>query len=220
MALASYKKEFFDFVLAEKALGFGEFTLKSGRKSPYFFNAGIFDSGEAIFRLGQYYAQRVVEEGIDFDLIYGPAYKGIPLAVTMAIALARDQQMNKGYVFNRKEAKEHGDKGILVGKEPVDGDQVLIIDDVFTTGGTKIEAVELLKNIANVDISGLVIALDRMEKSIDDEDAILDFTQKYGVPVLAIATVRELVEYLAEKGLQAEQEKIEAYLKKYGVTDR
>jgi orotate phosphoribosyltransferase len=222
-----YKEDFIRFLLKTNALKFGEFTLKSGRKSPYFLNAGGFDTGETIGRLGTFYASKLKEEfGEDFDVLYGPAYKGISLAVTTAIALANKFGISKNYSFNRKEEKGHADKGIIVGAAIKDGDRVVILDDVFTTGETKEETIELLKQVANVKYTCVLIAVDRKEVGADGKSAIKEFEKKYSIPVISIVTVHEIVELLYNKNIDGKiyindelKAKIDAYLKEFGVKE-
>lgn len=217
-----YQKQFIDFLVQNKALQFGEFTLKSGRISPYFFTTGKFDTGAAIGRLGHYYAAAIAEQfkhADGIDVIFGPAYKGIPLAVAAATSLAAEFGMDDvGYTFDRKEVKDHGDKGAVVGHEIQDGDRVVIVDDVFTTGATKEEAVNLLRKTAKVDIRGLVIAVDRKERGKDGENAIAEFTKKTGVHVHAIVTIHDILEHLAGTVIDDEMaQHITAYLTQYGI---
>ncbi|EKE14862.1 MAG: Orotate phosphoribosyltransferase [uncultured bacterium] len=221
----SYKEEFIDFLVKKEALKFGGFKLKSGRLSPYFFTTGNFNTGESIYRLGYFYASEIVEEKIDFDVIFGPAYKGIPLAVTCAISLAKDFQTDKGYMFDRKEIKDYGDKSAFVGYEPKEGEKILLIDDVMTTGKTKEDALEKVKgNFGERECSCLLIAFNRQEKDEQGANALEEFEKKYGIPVKAIVTVREVIDYLHNKEIDSKvylddetKEKLENYLKEYGV---
>ncbi|MBU2229614.1 orotate phosphoribosyltransferase [Patescibacteria group bacterium] len=223
----NYKKGFIEFLVKSNALKFGEFTLKSGRISPYFFSTGNFNTGESIYKLGYYYAALIKEEVIDFDVIFGPAYKGIPLAVATSLALAKDFGMDKGYLFDRKEIKDYGDKSAFVGYEPESGQKVLLIDDVMTTGKTKEDAVNMVKeSFKNVSFSGLVIAFNRQEQNKDGNDALLEFEKSYGIPVKAIVTVREVIDVLYNQEVDGQvyiddrvKDKMEGYLSKYGVTN-
>lgn len=214
-----YQRQFINFLVETTALQFGEFTLKSGRVSPYFINTGKFDTGEAISRLGHFYAAAIhATFGSEVDAIFGPAYKGVPLAVAAASALHNDFQHNVGYVFDRKEAKVHGDKGATVGYALQDESRVVIVDDVFTTGATKEEAVALLKSVANVKIQGLVIAVDRKEQGKDGKNAIAEFTASSGIPVMAIVTIHDIVEHLTGSAIDdATAQRIRDYRTHYGI---
>lgn len=189
------------FLLESQALKFGDFTLKSGRKSPYFINAGAFNDGGKIARLGEFYAEKIaaeIEAGSlpgDIDTVFGPAYKGIPLAVSTAIALTGSHGMQVGYTFDRKEKKDHGDGGMMVGTQLADGMKVLLVDDVMTAGTAVREVVPKLKAEADVQIVGLVLSVDRMEKTKDsDLSAVKAVEAEFGFPVMAIANVREIFE--------------------------
>ena len=225
--MEKYKQDFIEFLATSGALE-GERKLKSGRLSPYFINSGRFNDGESPTRLGEAYAGAIAQgfKADDYDVIFGPAYKGITLASETAGALFRAHSVRKLFSFNRKEAKGHGDKGILVGHAIADGDKVLIVDDVFTTGGTKYEMLELLKSIAPAaKVAGLLICVDRMETGADGEDAIAVFSKKSGVPVSSIVNVREIVAHLHGREIGGKvyiddelKGKIEAYLQEYGVS--
>ena len=227
--MEEYKEEFIDFLLRERALLidiFNLFKLKSGRLSPHFINTAIFNNGESIAELGDFYARTIVDNfrEEDYDIIFGPAYKGIPLAVATAISL-QHLGINKGFSFNRKEPKGYGEatkqdkqKKWIVGKIE-DGDRILMVDDVLTTGGTKYEAINLLKSVADdLRFVGLVIAVDRKEVGPDGKDAIKQFEQKTGIPVISIVDILEIKTYLSEEGeiSEAELKGIDDYLKKYG----
>lgn len=221
-----YQKEFIDFLVESGALQFGTFTLKSGRTSPYFVNTGSFDTGAAIDRLGSFYAAAIVEHFGRVDTVYGPAYKGIPLAVAAAANLAKHHgQSAVGYTFDRKEAKDHGEGGGFVGRSLKNGDRVVMVDDVFTTGGTKLEAVAKISDAARVKIVGLVIAVDRMEQTPDGTNGIAAFTQATGIPVQAIVSVRDLLAYLPGRSVGGRMvldvpttARIEEYLTTYGLS--
>ncbi len=213
--MQNYQREFLDFALDVVVLRFGEFTLKSGRISPYFFNAGLFNTGASLARLGRYYAQAIVDSGIEFDVLYGPAYKGIPLAAVTAAALYDHHDRDVPYAFNRKEAKDHGEGGIIVGHELNGG--VLIIDDVISAGTSVRESVEIIKDLGATP-AGVVIALDRQERGKGERSAIQEVESDYGIPVASIVTLEQLVEYLGEKSDSEESlARIRAYRDEYGV---
>lgn len=213
--MQDYQKEFLDFALDVDVLRFGEFTLKSGRISPYFFNAGLFNTGAALARLGRYYAQTIVDSGIEFDLLYGPAYKGIPLAAVTCAALADHHNIDLPYAFNRKEAKDHGEGGTIVGS-PLKG-RILIIDDVISAGTSVRESVDIIK-AHDAEPAGVVIALDRQEKGQGEKSAIQEVQQDYGMPVTAIVTLADLITYLTEKSdTDKALTRIQAYRDQYGV---
>ncbi len=213
--MQAYQQEFLDFAIDVGVLRFGEFTLKSGRVSPYFFNSGLFDTGASLARLGRYYAQAVVNSGLEFEMIYGPAYKGIPLAASLAIALADQHERNVPYCFNRKEAKDHGEGGVIVGA-PLAG-RVLIIDDVISAGTSVRESVEIIK-AAGATPAGVVIALDRQERGRGETSAIQEVEKDYGLQVASIVRLQELAEFLADKSDQTEAlQAIEAYRSQYGI---
>ena len=222
--MQSYKKEFAEFLVRADALQFGEFTLKSGRISPYFFNSSKFNNGPLIEELGLFYAEAIAENVQNCTLIFGPAYKGIPLCVSSASALSGRLNKNIGYFFNRKEKKTHGDQGILVGQLPLARDSVVMVDDVITDGLTKIESVALIRELCGVDFSGVLVALDRMEKNSQGNDAIAEFQQKTGVPVWSIITIREICAYLKNRKIDGSVVlnestfiKIENYLAQHSV---
>ncbi|MBF0219457.1 MAG: orotate phosphoribosyltransferase, partial [Gammaproteobacteria bacterium] len=191
--MQAYKEEFIRFALANGVLKFGEFTLKSGRLSPYFFNAGLFNSGSQLAKLGRFYAAAIQDAGIHFDLLFGPAYKGIPLAVTTAVALADHHGVDTPYCFNRKEAKSHGEGGNLVGA-PMQG-RVLIIDDVITAGTAISESMEII-NQAGASASGVIIALNRQERGNGQHSAINEVETRYQLKVTSIITLHDLLSFL------------------------
>ncbi|HID47079.1 MAG TPA: orotate phosphoribosyltransferase [Chromatiaceae bacterium] len=213
--MQDYQKEFIEFSLNVGVLRFGEFTLKSGRLSPYFFNAGLFNTGAALARLGKYYAQAIVDSGIEFDVLYGPAYKGIPLAAVTAAALYDQHGKDVAYAFNRKEAKDHGEGGVIVG-HALEG-KVLIIDDVISAGTSVRESMDIIGQLG-AKAAGVVIALDRQEKGQGELSAIQEVERDYNIPVTGIIQLKDLVTFLEEKGDSPEQlQAIRAYRGKYGV---
>jgi len=213
--MQDYKKEFIEFALSCQVLRFGEFTLKSGRVSPYFFNAGLFNTGEALAKLGQYYAQALTDSGVQFDVLFGPAYKGIPLASSCAVALATQHNINTPYSFNRKEAKDHGEGGNIVGA-PLKGN-VLIIDDVITAGTAIREAMDIISNVG-AQAAGVLIALDRQEKGKGELSAIQEVEQQYNIPVSSIIKLADLIEYIKVKDeFKQYLPSVEAYRKEYGI---
>lgn len=213
--MQDYKREFIDFAIRNQVLRFGSFTLKSGRVSPYFFNAGLFNTGEHLSRLGRFYAAAIQDSGIDFDTLFGPAYKGIPLAAITTAALYEQHQRNIPYCFNRKEAKDHGEGGNIVGA-PLAG-KILIIDDVITAGTAIREALEII-NAAGAQAVGVVIALDRQEKGKGELSAIQEVKQNLGLQVASIITLADLMSYLKDDPAMTEHlEAIAAYREQYGV---
>ena len=213
--MAGQEQQFIEFALARGVLRFGDFTLKSGRKSPYFFNAGLFNSGAALADLGRFYAQAIVDYGLRFDVLFGPAYKGIPLAAVTAVALAEQHGIDTPYAFNRKEAKDHGEGGTIVGA-PLAG-RVLIIDDVITAGTAIGEAVDLIR-AHGAEPCGVVICLDRQERGAGTTSAIDEVKARHGLEVIAVATLRGLVANLADKPEMADAlSALTAYRDTYGV---
>jgi orotate phosphoribosyltransferase len=214
--MLDYQSDFIRFMLAAGALRFGDFTTKSGRKTPYFINTGAYRTGAHLEQLGAFYARAVVEaHGRDFDNLFGPAYKGIPLAVTTAIALA-EQGHDVAYCFNRKEEKDHGEGGILVGHTPVDGDRVLIVEDITTAGTAIREVVPLLRATAEIELAGLVVSVDRRERGLDDDRSALQaLAEQFDMPAFAIVTVHEIME-LAGLGPELVSA-MEVYLARHGV---
>ncbi len=213
--MQDYKREFIEFAIQNEVLRFGQFTLKSGRVSPYFFNAGLFNTGAQLDRLGRFYAAAIQDSGIDFDVLFGPAYKGIPLASAAAISLASAHDRNVPYCFNRKEAKDHGEGGNIVGA-PLQ-DRILIIDDVITAGTAIGEAMEII-DAAGAKATGVVIALDRQERGKGEHSAIQEVEQNFGLQVVSIITLADLITYLQNDESMIEPlEAIQAYRKEYGV---
>jgi len=210
-----YKREFIDLALELGVLRFGEFTLKSGRVSPYFFNAGLFNTGYAAARLGRYYAAAIADSGVNFDMLFGPAYKGIPLAALSAAALAEHQGMDVPYAFNRKEAKAHGEGGSIVGA-PLAG-KVLIVDDVITAGTAVREAYQLI-SASGAKVAGLAISLDRQERGQGSLSAVQELKQALGIPVVSIIRLNDLIDILEESSdYEKFLEPVLAYRKKYGT---
>ena len=213
--MSQNKSTFIDLAIQREALKFGEFTLKSGRISPYFFNAGFFNQGEDLAILGNCYAQTLVDNSADFDMLFGPAYKGIPLAAATAIALANNHKINVPICFNRKEAKTHGEGGNLVGA-PLQG-KVMIVDDVITAGTAIRESIEIIKN-AGAEPAGVLIALDRQEKGKTELSAIQEVERDYGLPVYAIISLADLQGYLASQPKLAQfSDSVSDYREKYGI---
>lgn len=220
-----YKKEFIAFMVRANVLTFGDFTAKSGRKTPYFVNTGNYKTGAQIAKLGEFYGACIKENlGEEFDVLFGPAYKGIPLAVTAASALYNKFGMDKNYCFNRKEVKDHGEGGSIVGHKLQDGERVLIIEDVITAGTAIRETLPVLNEAAKVNIVGAVISVDRMERGLGDKSAVQEVTENYGINVYPIVTVKEIIEALHNVPVDgkvyiddAMKEKMDNYIKQYGV---
>ena len=213
--MQAYKKEFIDLALELGVLRFGEFRLKSGRLSPYFFNAGLFNTGYALAKLGRYYAAAIAASGVRFDLVFGPAYKGIPLAALATAALAEHQDIDVPYAFNRKEAKAHGEGGNIVGA-PLAG-RVLIVDDVITAGTAVREACKIITS-AGADVAGLAISLDRQERGQGKLSAVQELRQSLGIPVVSIIQLNDLIDTLEESAEYEEYlEPVLAYRREYGV---
>ena len=212
--MSDFRQTFLEFALARDVLRFGEFVTKAGRKTPYFFNAGLFNDGESLRRLGQFYAEAYLASGMKCDQLFGPAYKGITLAATTAIALA-EKGHNLPYSYNRKEAKDHGERGAMVGAA-LKG-RVLVIDDVITDGGAKREAIELIRAHGAVP-AGVLIAFDRMERGRGTHSAVQELHQEFGIPVFAIATLDDLMALIGRRtDLAAHSRAVGAYREAYGV---
>jgi len=210
-----YQKEFIEFALQTGVLRFGSFTLKSGRQSPYFFNSGLFNSGVSLAKLGRFYAQTIAASGVEFDVLFGPAYKGIPLASTTVVALADQQQRDVPYVFNRKEKKDHGEGGQLIGAD-LQG-KVLIIDDVISAGTSVRESVDIIR-AAGAEPAGVIIALDRQERGQGELSAIQEVQAEHNIPVLSIISLNDLLGYLQNSDELAEfLPAVQAYREQYGV---
>lgn len=213
--MKAWQRQFIEFAINKQVLKFGEFTLKSGRKSPYFFNAGLFNTGRDLALLGRFYAQALVDSAIDFDLVFGPAYKGIPIATTTAVALADHHDRDVPYCFNRKEAKDHGEGGTLVGS-PLQG-RIMLVDDVITAGTAIRESMEIIA-AHNATLAGVLISLDRQERGRGQESAIQEVERDYGCKVISIITLKELISYLEEKPELADHlASVRAYRKEYGI---
>ena len=221
--MKQYQKDFVSFLIGNGALKFGDFTLKSGRQSPFFMNLGDLNSGDQLDELAYYYADAIVEEyGEDFDVVFGPAYKGIPLAAAIVVALFNNYDIKARYCSNRKEIKDHGDKGILLGAKLKDGDRIIIVEDVTTSGKSMDETVPILRAQANVEIVGSMVSLDRQEVGQGDKvTALEEISEKYGFPTAAIVTMDDVKEYLSETGQIDDEmkDKIEKYYKLYGVKE-
>jgi len=223
--MEAYKQEFIEFMVDSHVLKFGEFTLKSGRKSPFFMNAGAYVTGSQLKKLGEYYAKAIHDKyGDDFDVLFGPAYKGIPLSVVTAIAYSELYGKEIRYCSNRKEVKDHGDTGILLGSKIKDGDKVVIIEDVTTSGKSIEETFPIVKAQGDVEIIGLMVSLNRMEKGKGDKCALDEIKELYGMQANAIVTMDEVIEHLYNKPCQgkvviddAMKEKIDAYYAQYGA---
>ncbi|MCV4290402.1 orotate phosphoribosyltransferase [Pseudomonas capsici] len=213
--MQAYQRDFIRFAIDRGVLRFGEFTLKSGRTSPYFFNAGLFNSGSALSQLGRFYAAAVVDSGISFDVLFGPAYKGIPLAAATAVALAEHHSMDLPWCFNRKEAKAHGEGGSLVGA-PLTGN-VLIIDDVITAGTAIREVMQIIKG-QDATAAGVLIALNRQERGNGELSAIQEVERDFGIPVVSIVSLNQVLQFLADDPqLKQHLPAVEAYRAQYGI---
>lgn len=213
--MKDYQQDFIEFALQAGVLRFGSFTLKSGRVSPYFFNSGLFNSGKSLARLGRFYAQAIIESAISFDVLFGPAYKGIPLASTTVIALADQHGRDIPYVFNRKEVKDHGEGGQLVGAE-LNGN-ILIIDDVISAGTSVRESVNIIK-AENAQPTGVIIALDRQERGQGSLSAIQEVESQHQIPVISIICLEDLLSYLQQQPqLKQHLSAVEKYQLQYGV---
>ena len=224
--MENYKKEFIEFMVDSNVLKFGEFTLKSGRKSPFFMNASVYATGSQLKRLGEYYARAIHESfGDDFDILFGPSYKGIPLSVITAIAYSELYHKEVRYCSNRKEIKDHGDVGILLGSRLKDGDRVIIVEDVTTSGKSIEEVYPILKSQANVEIKGLMVSLNRLEKGMGEQkSAPEELKEKYGLEYSAIVTMQDVIECLYNRPFEGRiyiDDKVKAaldqYYEKYGV---
>ena len=223
--MEAYKQEFIEFMVESQVLKFGEFTLKSGRKSPFFMNAGAYVTGTQLKRLGEYYAKAIHDNyGLDFDVLFGPAYKGIPLSVATTMAISELYGVDIRYCSNRKEVKDHGDTGILLGSKIKDGDRVVIIEDVTTSGKSIEETFPIIQAQGDVQIKGLMVSLNRMERGKGTKSALEEIQETYGFPANAIVTMEEVIEYLYNKPCQGKviiddtmKAAIDAYYAEYGA---
>lgn len=223
--MESYKKEFIEFMVDCHVLKFGDFVTKSGRRTPFFVNTGFYRTGNQLKKLGEYYAKAIHDKfSLDFDVMFGPAYKGIPLAVTSAMAISEMYGKSVGYCSNRKEQKDHGEKGILLGSPLEDGDKVLIIEDVTTAGTSIQETLPIILDQGKVTIAGLVVSVDRMEKGQGDKSALEEIEEMYGFPTTAIVTMKEVVRHLYNKPYKGRvyldddiKNAIDAYYETFGV---
>ncbi len=210
-----YQEEFITFAIRQGVLKFGEFVLKSGRRSPWFVNTGLFNSGHSLARLGHYYGEALVNSRLEFDILFGPAYKGIPLVAATAIALSNDHDLDIPYVFNRKEAKDHGEGGTLIGAE-LKG-KAVIVDDVITAGTAIREAMTIIEN-SSASLAGVVIAVDREERGQGDVSAIREIEQAYGVSVTSIVKFSHIIEYMVHQGFAQDKiDAMQAYQLEYGL---
>lgn len=220
-----YKEEFIEFMLDCNVLKFGDFVTKSGRNTPFFINAGFYRTGTQLRRLGSYYAKAIAEKyGTDFDVLFGPAYKGIPLSVATTMAISEEYKKDIRYCSNRKEIKDHGEKGILLGGPIQDGDKVVIIEDVTTAGTSIRETMPILKAQGNIEVIGLVVSVDRMERGQGEKDALKEIEETYNIKSTAIVTMEEVVEHLYQHSYQGNividdtlKKAIDEYYQKYGV---
>ena len=223
--MEQYKEQFIDFMVEAGVLKFGDFTLKSGRKSPFFMNAGAYVTGSQLKRLGEYYARAIHDHyGLDFDVLFGPAYKGIPLGVATTIAISELYGVDVKYCSNRKEAKDHGDAGILLGSPLKDGDRVVIIEDVTTSGKSIEETFPILKAQGDIKITGLIVSLDRMERGKGEQGALKEVSELYGMPANAIVTMADVIERLYNRECGGKividdtiKAAIDVYYKEYGA---
>ena len=216
----TYKESFIKFMVECGVLTFGDFTLKSGRKAPYFVNTGNYKTGAQLAKLGEFYAECINENNIDVETLFGPAYKGIPLAVSAAVALYNKFGKEVSYCFDRKEVKDHGEGGMFVGKKLADGEKVVIIEDVMTSGKARREVMPKLKDTANVNVTGMVITVDRMEKALDSELSAVEQAYKdFGVKVYSIVNINDIIDAIRNGVVQGKEylDKMLEYREKYGV---
>lgn len=223
--MQQYKKDFIEFMIESNVLTFGDFVTKSGRKTPFFVNTGNYKTGSQLKKLGEFYAAAIKENfNEDFNIVFGPAYKGIPLSVTVTMALADKYGIDVSYCSNRKEVKDHGDTGILLGSKINDGDKILITEDVTTSGKSIYETMPIIKSQGNADVVGLVISVNRMEKGQGEKSALVELQEKYGFKACAIVTMEEVIDYLYNKEINGKviindeiKARIDDYYKIYGA---
>ena len=216
----TYKQQFIKFMVDNGVLRFGEFTLKSGRKAPYFINTGNYKTGSQLARLGKYYAACIQQNGLKAETLVGPAYKGIPLAVTTAVSLANDYGVDLNYCFDRKEVKDHGEGGLFVGKQLVDGEKVVLIEDVMTSGKALREMLPKLKAAADVQIAGMIISVDRMERGLESQlSAVQEVYKEFGVKVYSIVNMTDIIEAIESGIIEGKEylDKMKEYRATYGV---
>ncbi|MCR4672645.1 MAG: orotate phosphoribosyltransferase [Lachnospiraceae bacterium] len=223
--MEKYKEEFIEFMVDCEVLKFGDFVTKSGRNTPFFINTGFYRKGSQLFRLGKYYAQAIKEHyGTDFDVLFGPAYKGIPLSVATSMALSSEFGADIGYCSNRKEIKDHGDKGILLGTPLKDGDRVVIIEDVTTAGTSIEETLPIIKAQGDISVAGMIVSVDRMERGNGEKSALAQISEKYGFKTASIVTMKDVIERLYNRPYKGRiiiddrlKEAIDEYYVKYGA---
>ena len=218
----TYKEEFIKFMVDSGVLTFGDFTLKSGRKAPYFINCGNYKTGEQLAKLGGFYADCIADNKIPVETLFGPAYKGIPLSVAAAVALANNFDKDVNYCFDRKEVKDHGEGGLFVGRKPVDGEKIVIIEDVMTSGKALDEVYPKLKSAADVNITGMVITVDRQEKALNSEkSAVQNAKEKYGVDVYSIVTMTDIIKAIEDGVIPFKEylQQMKEYRAKYGIAE-
>lgn len=215
----SYKNDFIKFMTECGVLTFGDFTLKSGRKAPYFVNTGNYKTGKQLAKLGEFYAECIKENGISADTLFGPAYKGIPLAVSCSVAIFNKYGVDVNYCFDRKEAKDHGEGGVIVGKQLTDGEKVVIIEDVITAGTAIRQVIPVLKSNADVNITGMVISVDRMEKGKGELSAVQEVKEEFGINVYSIVTINDIIQAIKDGVIEGKEylDKMIEYRETYGV---
>ncbi|MFI3230538.1 MAG: orotate phosphoribosyltransferase [bacterium] len=215
----SYKNEFIKFMCESGVLIFGDFVTKSGRNTPYFVNTGNYNTGEQINKLGYFYAKCIQENNLDANILYGPAYKGIPLCVTVASSLYQDYNKNVNYCFNRKEAKDHGEGGTIIGYSLKDGDELTVIEDVITAGTAIRESLTILDAVAKVKIKSVIISVDRMEKGNNEKSAIQEVYEEFGIKVYPIVTINDIIEAIKSNVIEGQEylDKMIAYREQYGI---